>query len=147
MEAVAQAAATGQAVQPGPKTPGDNLVANTPLGHVLDQAPLALTEKVVPAPSSNTDLTVALVARLDTTFYGYGYATVFLESTKVTTVVTVFLFFNISLVFRPNLMIRTPLESPRKELSNGVLIIENDLEMTEIRSFKIWFGHRLDNPA
>ncbi len=83
--------------------------------------------------------------RLDTTFYGYGYATlrygygyatVFLESTEVTTVVTVFLFFNISLVFRPNLMIRTAVESPRKELSNGVLIIENDLEMTEIRSLR-----------
>ncbi len=62
MEAAAQAAAAaGQAVQPGPKTPG-NPVANTPSGLVLDQAPLVV-EPVVPKPAVGTgsDMTVAII--------------------------------------------------------------------------------------
>jgi hypothetical protein len=57
-----QTVAAGKGVQPGLKTPCDT-VANTPSGHVLDQALLVLTEKVIPEPLSTTDLSVALVAQ------------------------------------------------------------------------------------
>ncbi len=51
------AAAQSTATIPGPKTPGDNLVANTPSGHVMDQAPLVLEPEV----GTGSDLTVALI--------------------------------------------------------------------------------------
>ncbi len=62
MEAAAKTAPPEQATQPGPKTPGDTLVANTPSGHVLDQAPLVVENVVlVPEVGTGSDLTVALI--------------------------------------------------------------------------------------